>query len=38
MMQQRQPAHTDITVVFWLWMLVIGAGLATMIALPLAGR
>jgi len=36
--QRRRHAPADLRAVFWLWMLVIGCGLVTMITLPLVGR
>ena len=33
--KDRSPRET---VVFWTWMVVIGAGLAVMITIPLLGR
>jgi hypothetical protein len=37
-MASYQAERTGMRVVFWAWMLIIVAGLAVMIALPLMGR
>jgi hypothetical protein len=36
--REHDTAHAGMSVMFWSWIVIIAAGLALMIALPLAGR